>query len=117
MDIRKIITGLTLSLLLGSGVAVAADFDKGINAYDSGDYKTALAEWTPLAEQGGSDAQYNLGVMYDFGDGVPENDKTAVKWYTLAAKQGHARAQTNLGLCTIMAANEVTGVEMLLQNY
>ena len=81
MDIRKIITGLTLSLLLGNGVAVAADFDKGINAYDSGDYKTALAEWTPLAEQGHADAQYSLGVMYENGEGSPENAKTALKWY------------------------------------
>ena len=63
MDIRKIITGLTLSLLLGNGVAVAAVFDKGINAYDSGDYKTALAEWTPLAEQGDAEVQYYLGYM------------------------------------------------------
>ena len=96
MDIRKIITGLTLSLLLGNGVAVAADFDKGINAYDSGDYKTALAEWTPLAEQGHAVAQYNLGIMHDNGKGVPENDKIAVKWYTLAAEQGHAVAQYGL---------------------
>ncbi|WP_443636326.1 tetratricopeptide repeat protein [Candidatus Njordibacter sp. Uisw_058] len=97
MRIRKIIIGLTLSLLLGSGVAIAADFNKGREAAQSGDFKTALAEWTPLAEQGDIDAQYNLGVMYDNGDGVPENDKTAVKWYTKAAEQGHASAQFNLG--------------------
>ena len=102
MRIRKIIIGLLLSILLGSGVAVAADFDKGLKAAQSGDFKTALAEWTPLAEQGNDNAQYNLGVMYANGDGVPENDKTAVKWYTLAAKQGYAEAQTNLG---VMYAN------------
>ena len=90
MSIKKIITGLTLSMLLGSGVAVSADFNKGLEAAQSGDFKTALAEWTPLAEQGGSDAQYNLGIMYDSGRGVPENDKTAVKWYTKAAEQGDA---------------------------
>ena len=79
MDIRKIITGLTLSLLLGNGVAVAADFDKGINAYDSGDYKTALAEWTPLAEQGHAVAQYGLASMYANGAGVPLNQKRAAR--------------------------------------
>ena len=42
--------------------------------------------------------QYNLGVMYDNGEGVPQDDKTAVKWYTLAAEQGDADAQSNLGL-------------------
>jgi TPR repeat protein len=44
-------------------VSWSADFQKGLTAYDSGDYATALREWTPLAEQGYADAQYNLGVM------------------------------------------------------
>ena len=97
MSIKKIITGLTLSMLLASGVASAADFNKGLEAAQSGDFKTALAEWTPLAEQGNASAQYNVGHMYSNGWGVPENDKTAVKWYTKAAEQGHAKAQFNLG--------------------
>ena len=98
MPIKQALLGLTLSLLLSSGVAVAADFNKGLMAAHLGDFKTALAEWTPLAEQGHDTAQYHLGVMHDNGKGVPENDKTAVKWYTLAAEQGHAKAQFNLGL-------------------
>ena len=50
-----------------------------------------------LAEQGYAYAQYNLGLMYDNGLGVPENDAEAVKWYRLAAEQGDAYAQSNLG--------------------
>ena len=76
----------------------SADFDKGLDAYDRGDYATALREFKPLAEQGDAYAQYNLGVMYDKGQGVPKDYKTAVKWYTLAAEQGDADAQNNLGL-------------------
>ena len=97
MSIKKIITGFTLSLLLSSSVAVSADFNKGLQAAQAGDFKTALAEWTPLAEQGYVDAQYNLGLMYDNGYGVPESHKTAVKWYTKAAEQGDAKAQALLG--------------------
>ena len=97
MSIKKIITGLTLSMLLASGVASAADFSKGLQAYKAGDFKTALAEWTPLAEQGNADAQFNLALMYDNGRGAPENDKTAVKWFTKAAEQGLAGAQSYLG--------------------
>jgi|TARA_B110000908_G_scaffold154348_1_gene191585 hypothetical protein len=59
-----------------------------LEAYNSGDFKTALAEWTPIAEQGDAYVQNNLGLIYDSGEGVPENDKTAVKWYTKAAEQG-----------------------------
>ena len=44
------------------------------------------------------DAQYNLGLMYDNGEGVPQDYAEAVKWYRLAAEQGHAKAQYNLGL-------------------
>ena len=68
MRIKNILTRLTLSILLGSGVAVAADFNKGLKAAQSGDFKTALAEWTPLAEQGDAIAQYNLGIMYANGE-------------------------------------------------
>ena len=97
MNFRKALLGLTLLLLLVSGMAAAADFAKGLKAAELGDFKTALAEWTPLAEQGSADAQHNLGVMYNNGDGVRENHKKAVKWYTLAAKQGNESAQSSLG--------------------
>ena len=89
---------LTIAVLLGSaGVSWSAGFQKGVAAYESGDYATALREWTPLAEQGNAVAQYNLGVMYGDGTGVPQNHKAAVKWYRLAAEQGYADAQGNLG--------------------
>ena len=92
---------LTIAVLLGSaGVSWGADFQKGLAAAQSGDYATALREWQPLAEQGYADAQYNLGWMYDNGQGVPQNDKTAVKWYRLAAEQGHTLAQKKLNQLT-----------------
>ena len=68
------------------------------DAYESGNYTTALREWEPLAKNGNSSSQFNLGQMYRRGQGVPENDKTAVKWFTLAAEQGNASAQTNQGV-------------------
>jgi TPR repeat protein len=44
-------------------------------------------------------AQYNLGVGYEKGEGVPQDPAEAAKWYRLAADQGYARAQYNLGVC------------------
>ena len=94
---------LTFVLLLGSiGISSGNDFLKGLNAYYSGDFATALSEWKPLAEQGHSPSQYNLGFMYYKGKGVPQDYETAVKWYTLAAEQGDSNAQNNLG---VMFAN------------
>ncbi len=89
---------LTLAVLLsGAGTSWGADFNKGLAAAESGDFATALREWKPLAEKGDATAQFNLGLMYRKGEGVPQDYKTAVKWYTLAAEQGHADAQYNLG--------------------
>ncbi len=57
-------------------------------AYQRGDYATALREWRPLAEQGNTEAQYGLGVMYDKGRGVPRDHAEALQWYRKAAEQG-----------------------------
>ena len=49
------------------------------------------------AEEGVAEAQYNLGLRYAAGAGVPQNDVQALRWFRLAAEQGHADAQFNLG--------------------
>ncbi len=75
-----------------------ADFKAGEAAYRRGDYATALREWQSLAEQGHADAQYNIGLLYGNGQGVPKDDARAWQWYEKAAVQGHAEAQVNLGI-------------------
>lgn len=50
------------------------------------------------AEQGNAEAQFNLGLIYYNGDGVPRDDPEAAKWYFKAAEQGHIEAQLNLGV-------------------
>jgi uncharacterized protein len=50
------------------------------------------------AEQGHATAQYNLGLMYDTGYGVPKDLVEAVNWYRKAAEQGDAEAQYKLGV-------------------
>ena len=55
-------------------------------------------ETLQLAERGNAQAQFNLGMMYENGQGVRQDDAEAVKWYRLAAEQGFAQAQSNLGV-------------------
>ena len=69
----------------------------GVAAYKWGAYATALREWRPLAEQGNAKAQYNLGLMYRKGQGVPQDDAQALQWWRKAAEQGNAGAQNNIG--------------------
>jgi uncharacterized protein len=51
-----------------------------------------------LAEQGNAIDQFNVGTMYDYGQGVTKNYKKAIFWYTKAAQQGFFKAQHNLGV-------------------
>jgi TPR repeat protein len=54
-------------------------------------------EWfQKAADQGLVAAQFNLGIMYENGQGVEKDDERAVEWYQRAADQGHVKAQFNL---------------------
>jgi len=88
---------LIISFLL-AGPAIAEPFEDATKAYYRGDYETAYRLIKPLAEEGLPEAQFNLGLMYDKRQGVPQNYAEAVKWYRKAAEQGFAEAQTNLGI-------------------
>ena len=88
----KNISKFLLVFILLAQVAYADEVQEGLKALNRGDYKNAFEIWKPLAEKGNSTAQFNLGLMYDKGDGVRQNFSKAVKWYRLAAKQGNASA-------------------------
>jgi len=98
MGITRKVLALTCGLFFSHGWwAHTAPLDKGLEAYQAGDSKTALAQWLLFAEQGNASAQSNLALMYEYGKGVVQNHQAAVYWYTLAAEQGEAVAQANLG--------------------
>ena len=82
LKMRWILTCVAAVCLLAVTPASAQDYET-----------TRLA-----AEQGAADAQYNVGVAYENGDGVPQDDVEAARWFRLAAEQGEARAQVNLGV-------------------
>ena len=69
-----------------SGAVVERDFSEGIKWYRK------------AAEQGHAQAQYNLGVLCERGEGVEKNLSEAFKCYLKAAKQGYAPSQFSLGL-------------------
>jgi len=99
-DARLIMLRFSIAFMLSFvclAVPAWADFQAGMDANNGGDYATALREWRPLAEQGDALAQYNLGVLYRKGRGVPQDDVQARQWYAKAAAQGLAKAQFSLG--------------------
>jgi hypothetical protein len=88
----------SLAILMLPALAWSADLDKGLAAYDEGDYATALAVCQPLADAGDATAQFCMGRLYANGFGVPLDDALALHWFGAAAEQGHAEAQFNLAV-------------------
>ncbi len=79
MTSQKIAIGLVaVALFVGSMTAHAADYSAGYEAYQRGDYATALRIMRELADQGDALAQFNLGLMYEYGRGVARDYKEAV---------------------------------------
>ena len=76
----------------------AQEHNSGLEVTQPTDFATAPNEWRQMAEQGQAAAQYNLGIMYEYGRGVTQNDVEAVKWYRKASVQGVSVAQYKLGV-------------------
>ena len=79
-------------------LAAWAGMDEGIEAYSTGDYPKALAEFQALADQGDAQGQYFLGLFYHNGFGVKRDPAEAAKWFQKAAQQGDARSQYYAGI-------------------
>ncbi|TGV06746.1 sel1 repeat family protein [Alcaligenaceae bacterium 429] len=82
-------------------------------------YENAREWFEKAAEQGLAQAQFSLGVMYDQGRGVPQNDAKAFEWYEKAAQQGDVDAQLSLGVMYMIgqgvAQNKATAKELFKQ--
>ena len=87
-----------VAVILALPVA-AEEFQKGLQAYERGDYGTAFRQWRPLAEQGDAIAQNNLGFMYAQGEGSADeiiearglrqlSDTGALEAMAVALRQG-----------------------------
>ncbi|MGB8058493.1 MAG: hypothetical protein WCF75_17985 [Pseudolabrys sp.] len=81
--LAAIILGLSFAAPMAAGPLEDADA-----ALKRRDYTTAVRLNRPLAEQGDANAQYNLGVFYDNGLGVPQDKVRAYMWFNLSAAQG-----------------------------
>ena len=89
-----LVIGITAVFATGAaqdGIGLVNDF--------LGNSAEAVKWYTLAADRGFADAQNNLGVCYENGNGVAKSYAEAVKWYKLAAEQGDPDAQVNLGLC------------------
>jgi TPR repeat protein len=82
---------LTLAIIVTivASPAPAQDISAGLDAFQRGDYASALAQFQMLAKNGDSSAQTSMGIMYDKGHGVEHSPVTAQMWWLIAARGGH----------------------------
>ena len=82
-------------LACGSGLAGVSE---GLEALKRADYAAAARELRPAADRGDPEAQYRVGLMYEYGKGFPLDKAQSRVWLGKAAAQGHAAAALELGV-------------------
>ena len=90
--IRAYLLGLTVAAFV-AGAAGAGPLEDAQAAYERKDFATAQRLWSPLAEQGVADAEFGLGRLFLFGNGVIQDGAQAISWLSRAAANG----RTNVG--------------------
>ncbi len=72
-------------------------YAEAIAYYDQQKFDKALPIFEKLANLGDEGGQYYLGLMYEDGKGVRQDNTQAVFWYRKAAEQNNPAAQSSLG--------------------
>ena len=88
------------SLLMSLTACVFGPYNlsQGINCFKTQDYRSAFIRLLPEAEKGQPDAQYAVGYMYYYGQGVTEDKLKAMYWIGCAAKSGQPDAVLALNI-------------------
>ena len=94
--VNKLLFIIGLTVLLSACVNSLSSLNSGIENFKKQNYRTAFIKLMPIAEAGNPDAQYAIGYMYYYGQGVVEDREKASHWMKLAARQGQPQAQKAL---------------------
>lgn len=87
-----LITVCLLAVLLGGCAPPGFNLREGITSFKIQNYRQAFILLKPEAEKGQPDAQYAVGYMYYYGQGVMEDRKQAWYWINCAAQKGQPDA-------------------------
>ncbi|MBK6998915.1 MAG: sel1 repeat family protein [Rhodoferax sp.] len=90
---------LILWTTMVSAALVDGEEEDSLPSFEVKDHYTPdLLDWIIQARRGDADAQYKLGDIFSYGQGVPKDPKEALKWYRLAAGQGDPAVQYRLAV-------------------
>ena len=84
------------ALLLLPFLALGADgsYEEGLEARRAGDYTEALNQWMLASDD--PRCMTAIAVMYDYGEGVSQDEGLAGEWYRRAEARGDYRAMAQL---------------------
>jgi TPR repeat protein len=95
---------VSLTLAVVAGIALASpaaardNFKNGSSAYSVGLYNSAARHWMSLASKGHAPAQYNVGRMLFYGQGMRRDPIEAYKWFLIASENGVRRSAAAIRL-------------------
>lgn len=91
-EMKKIVQWVIMLVCIGYVSSIFADEIKG------NEPQKAFWETYTAALRGDKVSQFNVGVIYERGIGVEQNQSMAASWYLKAAQQGHVDAQYNVAI-------------------
>ncbi len=94
----KIVSLIFILLSSFSLLCQGNDLERGIYDLNRGEFHAAIEQFRPLVAEGYAPAQYQMGVVYQKGYGVPKDGMKALALFELAAKQNYSDAQFELAL-------------------
>jgi TPR repeat protein len=98
MSLRLVIVAAVLVLAAcASPRSEESAYNEGVAAYRAKDFATARKHWAIAVAAGDLTAQNNLGYLFYYGLGGPQDPQGAVSLWRMAAAGGHSEAQWHLG--------------------
>ena len=94
--LSQLLVSMIVFSMLVSCISGALNLHEGIESFKAQDYRKAFIRLKPEADKGQSEAQYAIGYMYYYGQGVVEDRKQARFWINRAAKAGQSDAKEAL---------------------
>jgi TPR repeat protein len=92
MMISKKMRLLILAAFMSLSACASQVLNDGKQNFDNGNYQQAMEKLKPLAEKGNPQAQYAVGYMYYYGQGVSPDKEVGLDWIDKAAAQGSPEA-------------------------
>ncbi len=96
VKLSKMMVGL--AVVVSMTTCFADSIQDGKNALDKKEYLDAAAQFEKSCDSGNAQGCFQLGALYEKGDGVVQNKYKAVALYTQACNGGESHGCSNIAM-------------------